>query len=84
MAARETTIVRIVLEGDTGIVHEELSSLVWIKKFDAAIEGNRSVWTIEIWGYQDTATNLLRAVLADRRLQVIEYGLSRPGRNPSP
>lgn len=69
------TVVRIVLEGDTEVVYNEISALAWIMRLDAIDEGNRSIWTIAIQGQRETPTDLLRIVLADRRLQVIEYRL---------
>lgn len=70
-------VVRIVLEGDTYIVYNEISTLSWIVHLEAITEGDRSIWTIAIQGDRETPADLLRIVLADRRLQVIEYRLIR-------
>ncbi|MCK6581130.1 MAG: hypothetical protein L6Q98_23820 [Anaerolineae bacterium] len=61
----EATVVRIVLVGDTHIVHDEILTLAWIIHIDAVCENNLSVWTITIRNRQTTPTDLLRVVLAD-------------------
>jgi hypothetical protein len=64
-----------VLEGDTRIVHDEIEALAWIARFDAEYHSDQSIWTIVLQVATVTPTDLLRVVLADRRLQVIEFSL---------
>lgn len=73
----EATVVRIVLEGDTRIVYDEILTLAWISHIDSVSKDKVSVWTITLDGQQPTPTDLLRVVLADRRLQVLEFHISR-------
>jgi hypothetical protein len=71
-------VVRMVLEGDTRIVYDRILSLAWITKIEAVCDNSRSVWIVHIHGNQPTPTDLLRVVLADRRLQVIEFRSLHP------
>lgn len=73
----EARVVRIVVEGDTRIVYDEILTLAWISQIDAVRNDNVSIWTITLSGHQPTPTDLLRVVLADRRLQVIEFHVLR-------
>jgi hypothetical protein len=70
---RDSPTIRIVLEGDTRIVYDELSTQAWITHFQAEYSESCCTWIIALRGHAVTPTDLLRAVLADRRLQVIEF-----------
>lgn len=78
LAHVEPVIVRIVLEGDARIVYDELVNLAWITIFEVFEAGTRSIWTLRIQGQSETATDLLRVILADRQLQVIEFVVRPP------
>lgn len=71
----ESAVIRLVLEGDPSVIYDELSTIVWITRFDAVSKGSWSIWTITLQGSHVTPTDLLRVVMADRRLQVIEFVL---------
>lgn len=67
----------MVLQGDARIVYDEIRTLAWLTHIDAVCKNNITSWTIHLLGKEMTPTDLLRIVLADRRLQVIEFRVLR-------
>lgn len=74
----ETTLFRVLLLGDTQLVLEQLRTLAWISEITQKIDGRYTEWLIWLRDGGVTPSHLLRAILADQRLQVIEFNQIRP------
>lgn len=74
----ETAVFRVRLHGDSQIVLEQLRALAWVSEVVETRHGQISEWIIWLRDEKDVASHLLRAILADRRLQVVEFNQIRP------
>lgn len=74
----DTAVFRVLLHGDTQIVFDQLSNLAWISHMVEQIKSSHKEWTIWLRDEGDTPSHLLRAILSDHRLKVIEFNQIRP------
>lgn len=74
----EATIFRVVLSGDASVVYESVHNLAWIKDIQVSGAGNTIVWTIALLEGEATPTSLLRAIMADRSLLILQFQQLRP------
>lgn len=74
----DTALFRVLLLGDAQLVFEQLRTLAWISEITQKTDGIYTEWLIWLRDRGDTPSHLLRAILADRRLQIIEFNQIRP------
>lgn len=74
----DTTVFNVVLLGDTHFVFDQLKNLAWVSDITATTDGKYTEWTIWLRDEADASSHLLRAVLADRGLQVVQFNQIRP------
>ena len=74
----EATIFLVVLSGDASIVYESVRDLAWVKDIQVSGAGNTTRWTIALLEGEATPTSLLRAIMADRSLDILQFQQLRP------
>lgn len=73
-----TAVYRLGVVGDTRIVFEYVRDLAWVREIIEEKVGEQTVWTIWLNNDMDVPTYLLRAILADRGLKIVEFRQVRP------
>lgn len=74
----DTSIYRVVMTGNTQIVYEYVNNLAWIKNISVEKDADQTIWRLAIVEQDNTPTRLLRAILADQNLNVVEFRQIRP------
>lgn len=74
----DTAVFRVMLDGDTQIVYEQLNNLVWVRHLVERSHNNQTEWTLWLDDTGNTPSSLLRAILTDRRLKIMEFTRIRP------
>lgn len=77
-ALPHTAIFQVVLRGNTRLVFEQLRSVAWVSRIIERDTGDRREWTLWLHDEGDTPSHLLRAILADHGLKVMEFHQIRP------
>lgn len=76
--APDTAHYRVVLLGDASIVYDTIRTLTWIRHIEAVHQGEKTIWHIRLIDEADAPTRLLRAILADRSLKVLQFNQLQP------
>lgn len=78
MSYPEATIFSVSIRGNTHIVHESIHNLAWITNIQVQEKADHTIWTVALADDTDAPTHLMRAILADRSLKILQFNRVRP------
>lgn len=67
-------IYTLVLEGDTSAAYKRISSLPWVSNISAQSKQDQTTWEVAVTDEAVAKTDLLKMVICDEHLTVIEFG----------
>ncbi|MCA9902994.1 MAG: ABC transporter ATP-binding protein [Anaerolineae bacterium] len=73
----DNAIYHLTISGDATTVHDLLIEQAWIESIHVQRKDDLFRWTVHVNDERQAERSLLRAVLADRRLHVVDYGQAR-------
>ncbi len=79
LAHPQASIYRVIIRGDASIVHANIVNLSWIHALDVTHDHESTQWLVAVTDTAENPTHLLRTILADRELQILQFSQVRPG-----
>jgi ABC-2 type transport system ATP-binding protein len=68
------TVYSLVLEGDATVAYDRIASLPWVSSVKVVPGEGRTTWNVAVTDEQAAKTELLRRVVCDENLNVVEFG----------
>jgi ABC-2 type transport system ATP-binding protein len=77
MSRGEGTVFTLATRGDVASIQAQLAQQSWVTTIETKLENNAIHWTIGVDDEQIAEANLLRFVLQDPQITVVEFGRKR-------
>jgi ABC-2 type transport system ATP-binding protein len=74
LAGGGATAYTIALRGETGAAHERVAAQPWVSAVAVVAQNGHAEWRVDVSDERAAEAQLLRLVLADGRVQVLDYG----------
>ncbi len=77
LAGTEGTIYLIKLKGDSSKIYNNIESLPYISEIQETKKNNITQWSVKVSNDEEAETSLLREILKDDQIKVIDYRLKQ-------
>ncbi|MGD2251338.1 MAG: ABC transporter ATP-binding protein [Anaerolineales bacterium] len=74
LAGSEGTIFSLIMEGDPSEAYARVVSQPWVSSIEAGSMNGRCTWQVAVTDEQAASAQLLRLVLSDPQMSVVEFG----------
>jgi ABC-2 type transport system ATP-binding protein len=74
LTGNDGTIYSLITEGDTSETQSRITSLTWVSGIDVSSQNGLTTWQVRVTDDSVAKAQLLRMVMSDERLNVLEFG----------
>jgi ABC-2 type transport system ATP-binding protein len=74
LTGNDGTIYSLITEGDTSETQSRITSLTWVSSIDVSSKNGLTTWQVRVTDDSMAKAQLLRLVMSDERLNVLEFG----------